>query len=87
MRVQRIALGLLMAGGLAQGGCATVAPTPERVVSALKAWSTRRLAEAQAFAPGVSIWSRHGSTVYLWTQQSVERAVDYVVYGQGAPLG
>ena len=42
MRVQRIALGLLMAGGVAQSGCATVTPTPERVMNAEAAYSGGR---------------------------------------------
>ncbi|MGH2633676.1 MAG: hypothetical protein ACRDG3_09730 [Tepidiformaceae bacterium] len=28
------------------------------------------------------VWSRHGSTVYLWTEPDVESAYNYVVFGQ-----
>ena len=33
-----------------------------------------------------STWSHGGSTRYLWTRRDVERAVAYVVDGQGRPL-
>ncbi len=33
MRARRIALGMVVAGGLAQSGCATVAPSPERLLT------------------------------------------------------
>ena len=28
-------------------------------------------------------WSRHGSTRYLWTEEEVVSAVNYVLFGQG----
>jgi hypothetical protein len=42
MRAQRIALGLVMAGGLAQSGCATVAPSPERLLTTDSSYSAGR---------------------------------------------
>jgi Protein of unknown function (DUF3568) len=42
MRAQRIALGLAMAGGLMQSGCATVAPSPERLLSTGSSYSAGR---------------------------------------------
>jgi hypothetical protein len=42
MRAQRIALGLVMAGGLAQSGCATVAPSPQRLLSTDSSYSAGR---------------------------------------------
>ena len=42
MRAQRIALGLVMAGGLMQSGCATVAPSPERLLSTGSSYSAGR---------------------------------------------
>jgi REP element-mobilizing transposase RayT len=64
----------------------TAGRAPEDILGAIKAWSTRRLLEAGVFASGTPIWSHHGSTLYLWTQSSLERGVDYVVHGQGADL-
>ena len=59
------------------------APTlPESLLVTLKAWTTRRLVEAGLLEKGVKPWSRHGSTVYLWTPESCERAVWYVLYEQ-----
>ena len=55
---------------------------PEAVLQALKSWTTRRLVERGIVLPGLKVWSRHGSTVYLWTWQSVDRATEYVVHGQ-----
>ncbi len=62
------------------------AETPERMMTAFKAWSTRRMREAGLVAEG-SPWSRHGSTRYLWDETELADAVAYVMDGQGAPLG
>jgi REP element-mobilizing transposase RayT len=51
---------------------------PEDVLRAIKAWSTSRLRDCGHFARGVPIWSRHGSTVYLWNDEARERAIWYV---------
>ena len=56
---------------------------PEDVMNNFKSYATRRLREAGALAQDVRPWSRHGSTPYLWTEEQVARAVDYVVNGQG----
>jgi len=58
-------------------GCA-----PEQLALSLKSWITRRLVEAGALPPRTRLWSRHASTVYLWTVPSRDRAVRYVIYGQ-----
>ena len=52
------------------------------MLNSLKRWATRKL-RASALLPGdMRPWSRHGSTVYLWTESDVEGAYDYVVFGQ-----
>ncbi len=33
--------------------------------------------------PKTKPWARHGSTPYLWTEEAGERAIDYVINGQG----
>lgn len=48
-------------------------------MSDLKAWSTRRLRESGMVEADRRVWTKHGSTRYLFDQSSVERAVDYVV--------
>ena len=65
--------------------CVISAPTePEGLLRTLKAWTTRRRVEASLLASGTKPWARHGSTVYLWTPDSRERAVWYVLYEQDA---
>jgi hypothetical protein len=31
-------------------------------------------------------WARHGSTIYLWKEEDVARAVAYVILGQDHPF-
>jgi REP element-mobilizing transposase RayT len=54
---------------------------PEIAMGQLKAWSTRRLREAGVNADQ-RIWTREGSTRYLFTEDSIERAADYVLNRQ-----
>jgi REP element-mobilizing transposase RayT len=56
--------------------------TPEQVMVTLKAWCTRRLREAALVTEVARVWSRHGSTRYLWTEAHVQGAVTYVLEGQ-----
>jgi REP element-mobilizing transposase RayT len=56
---------------------------PEHVMDSFKAYATRQLRETGLMSPDVRIWARHGSTPYLWTEEQVERAIDYVMNGQG----
>jgi REP element-mobilizing transposase RayT len=55
---------------------------PERVLTTLKAWATRRCRERGLLAPEARFWTRHGSTRYLWTERDIEKAATYVVEGQ-----
>jgi REP element-mobilizing transposase RayT len=55
---------------------------PEAVMNAFKAYATRQLRRAGLLANGVKPWSRHGSSPYLWTNEQVTRAIDYVLNGQ-----
>jgi len=56
---------------------------PEHVMDSFKAYATRKLREADLLCQDVKFWARHGSTPYLWTEEEVQRAIDYVVNGQG----
>lgn len=56
--------------------------TPERVMNDLKAYATRRLVATGAVRQGRPVWSRHGSTVWLFTQDEFERACIYTLEGQ-----
>jgi REP element-mobilizing transposase RayT len=55
---------------------------PEPVMNSFKSWATRRLIEAGLFDRGAKVWSRHGSTVYLFTQDKVAEKCRYVRDGQ-----
>jgi REP element-mobilizing transposase RayT len=59
---------------------------PKTVMSAFKANATRELREAGLITSDQAVWSRGGSTRYLWKPRSVEAAVDYTLYGQGKDL-
>jgi REP element-mobilizing transposase RayT len=61
-------------------------PPPEKVMTDLKAYASRRLNEAELDVPGQQRWSRHGSTVYLWTPGMLHGAIDYVLNEQGTPM-
>jgi REP element-mobilizing transposase RayT len=55
---------------------------PEFVMTAVKANATRLMRERRLVDTGVRMWTRHGSTRYLWNEASLERAIGYVMEGQ-----
>ncbi|MGE3953248.1 MAG: hypothetical protein AB7F88_18260 [Pyrinomonadaceae bacterium] len=59
---------------------------PERMMDSFKAYSTKALRAAGLIAVDAKPWSRHGSTRYLWTEEHIQKAVEYVVNGQGGEL-
>jgi len=59
---------------------------PEPILQAFQAYATRKLREAGLLPRNVKPWARHGSTPYLWKEKHVERAIDYVLNGQGDEL-
>jgi REP element-mobilizing transposase RayT len=61
-------------------------PDPEVVLNAFKANATRKLREAGLWLHAFSPWARKGSKPRLWNERSVERAINYVLYGQGDDL-
>ncbi|MFN8618107.1 MAG: transposase [Dehalococcoidia bacterium] len=65
----------------------SAAAAPEQVMNTLKAWSTRRLREAGQDGGAPKLWTRHGSTRYLWSERDIEGAVQYVLEAQGGDLG
>ena len=56
---------------------------PEKILNDLKAYATRKLRGEKAVASDQKVWSRHGSTRYLWKPKQVQSAIEYVLYGQG----
>jgi REP element-mobilizing transposase RayT len=55
---------------------------PELVMNSFKSWPTRRMREAGLVAQDAKVWSRHGSTKYLWTHRDVMDACLYTNEGQ-----
>jgi hypothetical protein len=64
----------------------TAACRPEKIATALKANATRALREAGEIGPATKVWSRHASTVYLWTEAAVDAACRYAMEEQGPDL-
>jgi REP element-mobilizing transposase RayT len=59
---------------------------PEPIMTAFKAYSTRRLRIDGLIGREDKVWSRHGSTKYIWTEPSVRNAIEYVLHEQGDEL-
>ena len=59
---------------------------PERIMDSFKAYATKALRSAGLLDANARAWSRHGSTRYLWTEDHIAAAVDYVVNGQGGDV-
>ncbi|MBL8183095.1 MAG: transposase [Blastocatellia bacterium] len=57
-----------------------------KVVNSFKANGTRMMRERGLWKSEGSPWVDKGSTRYLWNGKSVNRACDYVEYGQGDDL-
>ena len=55
---------------------------PERVLTVLKAFATRSLREEELIPADARVWARHGSTRYLWSEEDVLAAAQYVLEGQ-----
>ena len=64
----------------------TAAQKPEPVLDAFKSYATRALREAGLLSMKVKLWARHGSTIYLWKERDVAKAIEYVMLGQGDEL-
>ena len=59
---------------------------PGLVLNAFKANATRQLREDGLWSYEFSPWADKGSKRKLWNEQSVVRAIDYVINGQGNDL-
>ncbi len=64
----------------------TASSKPEPILSAFKANATRQMRENGCWLYSYSPWADKGSRRYLWTTRHVERAIDYVINGQGDEL-
>jgi hypothetical protein len=59
---------------------------PSAALNAFKAYATKRMREDRNWTDSTTPWVDKGSRRYLWNERSVERAVDFVRYGQGDEL-
>lgn len=59
---------------------------PDRVLNALKSYSTREMRKSEVWQSRESPWSDKGSTRYLWNDKHIKDAVEYVINGQGGDL-
>ena len=56
---------------------------PSKILNALKANATRELREGGLWRSAGSPWADGGSKRYLWTEQQLTEAIEYVEFGQG----
>src|ERR1043165_8227586 len=61
----------------------TAMTKPEPILNAFKSYSTRAMRLKGVVKESGKLWSRHGSTVYLWKERDVAEAIQYVMFGQG----
>ena len=59
---------------------------PERALNAFKTNPTRQMRENDCWPEAHSPWADKWSNRYLWNEESAQRAIDYVINGQGGPL-
>jgi hypothetical protein len=59
---------------------------PIQIIRDSKAYARRKLNALRIDSPNRKRWARHGSTRYLYTPDSADRAVRYVISEQGDPI-
>jgi REP element-mobilizing transposase RayT len=59
---------------------------PERVLIDLKSYASRALVKSGLETSDRPKWAKHGSTRWLWEEDELHRAIDYVLNGQGADM-
>ena len=58
----------------------------DRVMTDLKAAGSFRLNRAYPADNGRKLWTRHGSTRYVWNETQLAAIIDYVLNQQGEPM-
>jgi REP element-mobilizing transposase RayT len=56
---------------------------PERIMNEFKSYASRELNRVGGDGVGRKRWARHGSTRWLWKDEDVRKAIQYVVDEQG----
>ena len=59
---------------------------PERIMNEFKAYASRALNQLASEGAERKRWARHGSTRWLWKDEDVRHALQYVVEEQGNPM-
>src|SRR5439155_26763185 len=53
----------------------TAMQKPEPVLDSFKSYATRALRKNELLSRSVKPWARHGSTIYLWKERDVAKAI------------
>ena len=61
-------------------------PRPERMMNEFKSYASRELNRLGFDRPDRKRWARHGSTRWLWKDDNVRHALQYVAGEQGEPM-
>ncbi len=64
----------------------TARQLPERVMTDLKAYASRRLRESTGESADRDRWTQHGSTRWINDEEGLIHAIEYVLNGQGEPI-
>lgn len=59
---------------------------PERIMNEFKSYASRELNQLGSDGPDRRRWARHGSTRWLWNDEDVRHALQYVTDEQGEPM-
>jgi REP element-mobilizing transposase RayT len=62
----------------------TATASAEKALNDFKAYATRRLRREKLADEHIRVWAVHGSARYVWNDNQLAEAVDYVVNRQGA---
>jgi len=58
---------------------------PEKVMGEFKSWCSRRLREGGMLPADQPVWTRHGSTRYIWRLGEMDDVVKYTLEAQDDP--
>ncbi len=59
---------------------------PERIMNEFKSYASRALNSLGSEGSDRRRWARHGSTRWLWKDEDVRQALQYVIEEQGEPM-
>ena len=59
---------------------------PNRIMTSLKSYASRKLNQLSLDAPTCKRWTRHGSTRWLWNPAEIQSAIRYIIEQQGEPM-